>query len=205
VEVEYDSIPAADLFALCKNPRNDMAWREFCRRYHPLLVRTARRVASNYLRKDPELLADLVQDAYAKICRKFDDLHAAARKGDGGEVPFLRTFAQNANHDYLRRLRAKKRGALVEIPLEASFDHPSEEAAMSIDEQVLVDELLRALESAPSRNLRRDINLFRLHFEQGFSAERIARIPGIGLSHQGVDGVIRRLLQHLRDSRGGDA
>lgn len=198
--VEYSSLTAAQLFACCEDPRNELAWREFCARYHKLLVVTAKRVAGDSVRRDSELVEDLVQDVYAKVCRYFPALRAAAERGDGGETKFLKAFAANSNRDYFRRMRAQKRGSLLELPLSESMDHPLDGEAIRVEQKLMMEEVERLLRAAPSRNHARDLCIFKLHYEHGLSAEKISKLPRIGLTPQGVDGVIRRLLQYLKQN-----
>src|SRR5436853_7854821 len=99
------------------------AWEQFAERIHGLIaaavVRTVRQVGSVPTR---ELVDDLVQDTYVRLCA--DNLAALRRLRSArpeGLVAYLRAVAVNITRDHLRAVGAGKRGS-------GRVDAPGDEA-----------------------------------------------------------------------------
>src|SRR5215472_1929617 len=104
-------LTAYELLQLCLDVNDEAAWKEFVRRFQPLIagviVKRCRRHTGRI--PNPSLIDDLTQDTYVKLCannfkalRTFDFRHENAFFG------FLRTVADNLVEDYIRNLNSQK-------------------------------------------------------------------------------------------------
>jgi RNA polymerase sigma-70 factor, ECF subfamily len=111
---------AEELLALCVDGGNVRAWEEFLRRFHPLVVATARRTARRYTPVAHDLCDDLAQDVYlklnadgARLLREFVPRHAGAAFG------YLSVLTANVVHDYFKRKGRARRPEVSADYLEA--------------------------------------------------------------------------------------
>jgi DNA-directed RNA polymerase specialized sigma24 family protein len=65
--VDYQTIPANDLALLCFDKGNEFAWREFIRRFQPLIAKVIMRVGRQWGESSPQAIDDLVQETYLKL------------------------------------------------------------------------------------------------------------------------------------------
>src|SRR5436309_15907080 len=84
----------------CAAGGNEIIWKEFTRRFGSFIAAVVSRAAMRWTRVSPELVEDLVQETYLKLCteeyrhlRNFTCHHVRAIYG------FLRTVACNATTD----------------------------------------------------------------------------------------------------------
>ena len=69
----------------------------------------------------------------------------------------------------------------------------------SIERSVLFDQVYACLSAvAPPETLQRDLTIFLLRYRQGLTVPQIASLPSIGLSIEGVESVLHRLMELLR-------
>ena len=180
----------------CADRSDPRAWDEFVRRYGALLERTAFRFAQKYGNPRPELVDDLVQECYLRLCadnsralRVFQPARPEAEFG------YLKVIAANAATDFFRR-RTRERSDI-------EWENVPEPEAKNTDpdRKILLEEadacLVRITEGTTQG---RDRVVFRLYYMQGFTAQRISEIPSVGLSCKGVESLLGRLSQALRDS-----
>ncbi len=183
------------------------------RRFHRIIAITALRVARRWGETSPQVIDDLAQDTYLKLCangarvlREFHCDHPDAIFG------FLRVVTANVATDHFKALHAGKRGGpQTAEPLEDTEPVKRVEApaGLSIAERALfmdkVDGCLR--EMAPPETRQRDQSIFWLYYRQGLTAREIAELPSIGLSLKGVESTLHRLTQlvrtHLVEARRG--
>lgn len=178
-------------------------WEAFVARIHGLIagmvVRTLRQFG---VPPTPELVDDLVQDTYVKLCA--DNLAALRRFHGGAEalVAYLRAVAFSVTRDHLRATSAAKRGfeRVQAIGDEAIAQignrEPDREA---LDRRVLIDEIDRWLTSSAENTTSRDRWIFWLYYRYGLTARAIADIPAIGLTQKGVESTIFRLTRAVRE------
>jgi DNA-directed RNA polymerase specialized sigma24 family protein len=100
---DYSGIPPAELIEACVNGEN-AAWLEFIRRYNRIIAITVSRVARRWGEPSPQLVDDIVQETYLKLCgdrarvlREFRFDHPDAI------LAFLKVVAANVAHDHLKR------------------------------------------------------------------------------------------------------
>jgi RNA polymerase sigma-70 factor (ECF subfamily) len=208
--LDYTEIPPEELVLACLQAGNESAWAEFLRRFHPLIARTALRVALQWGEASPQTIDDLIQETYLKLCadrlrvlQNFKSAHKDAIYG------YIKVFTANLVHDHFKVAHSRKRGGRVAA---ASIDGedsgrlpPSPAAAPALlEREVLIQQIntcLQLVASGPESE--RDRRIFWLYYRVGLAASAIAALPAIGLSTKGVESTILRLTRHVRERLGG--
>ncbi len=204
--MDFAALSTEELVLKCVESGDAAAWEEFIRRFHPPIARVALRVARRWGACTPQLIDDLVQETYLKLCannfrllRSFKSQHPDAFYG------YLKVVTSNLVHDHFKTAHSAKRGSgaaeagdYPEIVANAnSSSAPT--AAQSSERQILLQEfdgLLRKL--ALGHQAERDRKIFWLYYRTGLTASAIAALPSIGLSTKGVESTIGRLTKLLR-------
>jgi RNA polymerase sigma-70 factor (ECF subfamily) len=194
--VALQKISHAELVRNCANGADPLAWEEFLERFHDGISLTVLRTARRYSTASPELVEDLIQETYLKLCknnaeplRKFDARHPDA------VYAYLKVFAANVVHDHFKAQLAGKRSANRTLALEECAE-PAEDT--DPNRRVLVREIYDCLKSVK----KRDRLVFLLHYRVGQTADSIARMPSIGLSLKGVQSALTRVTRHVQESLG---
>jgi RNA polymerase sigma-70 factor (ECF subfamily) len=196
-----------ELIQACTENGDAAAWEEFVRRFHSLIaavvLRTARRWGSN----SPELVDDLIQETYLKICsqrklllREFTPHHPEAFYG------YLKVVTSNVVHDYFRARHSQKRGlGLAESSIEdvefirtALSKAPTEDVHRNILLNE-VDGILCSALAGDEQTQTRDRTIFWLYYRYGLTAPAIARLSSIALTVKGVESVIHRSTRLVRE------
>jgi RNA polymerase sigma-70 factor (ECF subfamily) len=198
-------LSAEELVLKCIQSGDEASWEEFVRRFHGLIATVALRVSRRWGEPSPQLIDDLVQETYLKLCennfrllRSFESHHPDAFYG------YLKVVTANLVHDYVKTKRAAKRGSgTTEVANEAAVESaaaPASAAAVHCSERrILLKELDAMLcELAEGSRLERDRRIFWLYYRVGLTANAIAALPSIGLSSKGVESTILRLTRLLR-------
>lgn len=196
---DYSSIPTDQLIRACVSGESTEAWQEFVRRFHRLIAAMVLRTSRRWGEITPEIIDDIVQDTYLKLCD--DDcqmLREFAPRFDGSFCAYLKVVTANTAHDYFKARHATKRGSgRPSEDLSAALGADGQEGTGSqkrMERDILlrnVDELLRFRASGPSAE--RDRTIFWLYYRQGMTAQAIASLPFIELSTKGVESLIWRL------------
>jgi RNA polymerase sigma-70 factor (ECF subfamily) len=149
-------------------------------------------------------LDDLIQETYLKLCendsrllRSFQPRHEDSIYG------FLKVVAANVVHDHFKSALAAKRGAgQTEAIMEPVQMNPKTGGADSFDavsqrlQLEQLDKILTQLTAGKDQERKRTI--FWLRHRQGLTASEIASIPSIGLTTEGVESVLMRLVITIR-------
>ncbi|HVG92533.1 MAG TPA: sigma-70 family RNA polymerase sigma factor [Alphaproteobacteria bacterium] len=192
-----------ELVSSCLDSQDEVSWTEFVRRFQPHIARVVYKCVSRRERPRPELVDDLVQDAFLKLCgndfkalRGFDFMH------DNAFFGFLKVVAANIVEDYFRKKLAEKHGGgreeedIDDVTPVAHFNSNSlrpEEIAILIGQ---IDSCLKKLAAEP--NLARDYAIFWLYYRQGLTAKAISQLPGITLGTKGVESTLLRLTRYVK-------
>ncbi len=179
-------------------------WELFVSRIHRLIAGMVARTLRQYgVSPVPDLVDDLVQDTYLKLCA--DNL-AALRRFRGGRpealVAYLRAIAFSVTRDHLRAVVTEKRGSGRVDSLDADpvLVPASRSTDASLDHQVLMNQIDRWLAGASGTPAsRRDRWIFWLYYRHGLTARAIADIPSVGLSAKGVESTLHRLTSAARE------
>ncbi|MBY0493256.1 MAG: sigma-70 family RNA polymerase sigma factor [Cyanobacteria bacterium] len=166
----------------------------------PAVVRGLRQFGAAPAR---ELVDDLVQDTFLKLC---ENNLAALRRFRGerpeGLIAYLKIVACNVARDHARASLAGKRGsgrveAAADEVIAAALDPATEREAA--DARLLIEEIDRHLAANEAAGGARDRSIFWLYYRQGLTARAIAGMPAIGLSQKGVESTIYRLTRVVRE------
>lgn len=196
---DYASVQTDQLIRACVSGESTEAWQEFVRRFHRLIAAMVLRTSRRWGEFTPEVIDDIVQDTYLKLCD--DDcqmLREFAPRFNGSFSAYLKVVTANTAHDYFKARHAAKRGSgRLDEDLSTALSADGQEGTGSqkrMERDILlrnVDELLRFRASGPSGE--RDRTVFWLYYRQGMTAQAIASLPFIELSTKGVESLIWRL------------
>lgn len=202
---QYSSLSAEDLVHACVESRDAAAWAEFIRRFRRVIAGVALRTARQWVEPTPEIIDDLVQETYLKLCDdncrllcEFHPYHPDAIFG------YLKLLTTNVVRDHFKAVNAQKRGAgqtnlpLSEVEFTACVESPGGPEAL--DRGVLLGEIDQCLnECAPGPTNAINRTIFLLYYRLGLSAGAIAALPSIKLGTKGVETVILRLTRLVRE------
>lgn len=203
--MDYAAMPAEDVAFACFNGGDESAWREFIRRFNPMIASVALRVARKWEDSSPQVIEDLIQETYLKLCADRSSILARFKADHPDAIyGFIKVFTANLVQDHFKMSRAQKRGGLSDT---SSLDaNPPEGREIqsrpniaSLERKLLLEQvatLLSALAAGP--NAERDRRIFWLYYRTGLSASAIAALPTIGLSTKGVESTILRLTRAVR-------
>jgi RNA polymerase sigma-70 factor, ECF subfamily len=199
----YSSLPPDELIKECAHSTDSGIWGEFVSQFHPLIAGVVLRTARHWCDPSRQLLDDLIQETYLKLCADGRRLLLEFEtKHPGSAFGFLKVVAANVVHDHFRSMTAAKRGGGRD---EKSIEHLATEAethlstAATLEGTVLIRQIEDCLNRcAPGPKNRRDRIIFRLYYRQGYTARAIASLPQIGLSTKGVESTILRLTRVVR-------
>lgn len=171
------------------------------RRYRSVVARIVARTSRRFGNASPDLIDDLVQDAFLKICadharilRGFEPRHEDSIFG------LLKTVAFSVTHDHFRRRLAVVRGGgQASQQLDDYLENAAgcREGEMPADRRILLEQIGGFLHSNPEVTSR-DRTIFWLFYRQGMTGREIASIPSTGLSQKGVEAVLHRVSHLVR-------
>jgi RNA polymerase sigma-70 factor (ECF subfamily) len=210
--MDYASLSPEELVLACGQTDDVAAWGEFVRRFHRLIATVALRVTRRWGEPSPQLIDDLVQETYLKLCannfrmlRRFKSHHPDAFYG------YLKVVTANLVHDHFKAAHSSKRGSgAIEIAADGQVQSGPDalgtaSAVKSCERGILLRELDATLSKvAAGPHLERDRKVFWLYYRVGLTADAIAGLPYIGLSTKGVESSLLRLTRLLRQEIGRD-
>jgi RNA polymerase sigma-70 factor, ECF subfamily len=208
--VDYTALSADELAIACFQVGDEPAWAEFVRRFHPLIAGVAFRVACKWGETSPQVIDDLVQDTFVKVCAERAHLLRNFRSSHKDAIyAYMKVFAANLAHDYFKAQKTRKRGggnAAGAFTHKKDWDEfPDSKAAESAIERDLlirqIDTCLKVIAAGP--NSDRDRKIFWLYYRVGLSARAIAAFPAVGLTTKGVESTIARLTRQVREQLSG--
>jgi RNA polymerase sigma-70 factor (ECF subfamily) len=181
-------------------------WKEFLRRFNPVIARSVIRVAMRHGISDKSLIDDLVQETYVKICaneckliRTFTPLQPDSAFG------FLKVVAASVAHDFFKGRLADKRApeataASVEEKSPAARVESTKGTLNAAERAVLIEQIDRKLSAVVSPvELQRARTVFWLYYRSGFTASAIASLPALDLTTKGVESMLFRLTRLVRE------
>ena len=196
---------AEELIHTCAESNDRAAWEEFVARFHRAVSLSIVRTAYQWGAIPQQVVDDLVQDTYLKLC---DDkcrlLREFAVRHPEAVVGYIKTMAVNVAHDHFKSLHSQKRGSgeaaesIYDVEPKARSGSPGGQDA--IEREILMRQINRFLETcATGPEQERDRLIFWLYYKQGMSAKSIAALPSVGLSAKGVESAIARLTRLVRE------
>jgi RNA polymerase sigma-70 factor, ECF subfamily len=192
-----------ELIAACIDQRDEAAWEEFVRRFHPVIAGTVVRTARRLENTDRQLLDDLVQETYLKICaNECRILRQFTPQSPESIFGLLKATAFSVVHDYFRSGRASKRGGgreAVELDNYAESVNAGRNGLPDFEREVLLGEIDNYLaNNEGSCTTERDQQIFWLYYRHGMTSRAIGAISQIGLTQKGVESVLQRLTAMVR-------
>jgi RNA polymerase sigma-70 factor (ECF subfamily) len=197
------------LIHACAELNDGAAWEEFVVRFHRPISLSIVRIAYQWGGIPQQVVDDLVQDTYLKLCAdKCRLLRAFAVQHPDAVPGYIKTIAVNVTHDHFKLLHSQKRGSgetaqlLDDVePLAQREDLGGE---VRIEREVLLKQIDRCLETcSEGPDQQRDRLIFWLYYQQGMSAKAIAVLPTVGLTAKGVESAIFRLTRLVREQIAG--
>lgn len=197
------TLSVKELLSYCLETQDPEAWTELERRTQRLIAGVIYRCVSRRISPKPDLVDDLVQNTYLKLCtNNFKALRNFSFKDDHGFFGFLKVVASNVVEDYFRIVHSKKHneGREEEDINEGRTAVCSRSNSLeSADFAILCEQIDRCLlELASEPNFARDRSIFWLYFRQGLTAKAISQLPGIKLSTKGVESTLLRLTRYVK-------
>lgn len=220
--MDIRNISNLQLVRLCaKEPNHHRAWEEFVNRFNEHITLTVLRTISTKGAYPPrleepttrELVHDLVQDVYlhllsheAQALKRFQGQH------EKSIYAYLTRIATSVVQDQVRQDQADKRAAprvswSELLGQESRLSKPPQsgpttgDPSYTVHEQVVIQDLSDRLEHLlEGEQKQRDILIFMLHVFDGLTASEIASQEGFALATPGVESVLRRIKQKLREA-----
>jgi RNA polymerase sigma-70 factor (ECF subfamily) len=199
--MSYAELNCQELVHVCATTGSTEAWEEFVKRFNRLITAVAFRTARRWTNPSPELVEDLVQEVYLKLCanrgRRLTAFHAEAPEAFYG---FLKVVTTNLVQDHFKTAAAHKRGcARAAVALE-ECDPPAPPrgtgSSQSLEQKILLQQVDQWLVETGCDHSTRVI--FWLYYRQGLTAAAIAAMPKIGLTVKGVESLLLRVTRQAR-------
>lgn len=199
--MDHSSLPTDELVCKCANGGDAALWEEFVRRFHRLIAISVMRVCEQRGGVHVDLVEDLVQETYAKLCAHgCSILKEFVPNRPDAVFAFIKVVALNVAQDYFRSLQAQKRGSGdATVDINDLEQLASTQSANDMERTVLLGEIDRLLNShTAGANGKRDRAIFWLYYKQGLSSNSIAALPNMDLSVKGVESTLLRLSRAIR-------
>jgi RNA polymerase sigma-70 factor (ECF subfamily) len=202
--MDFARVSVNDLAKACAHSANAAEWAEFLRRSTPLVSLVATRVTRIWMNtSSPAIVDDITQEVFLKLCEQERRiLREFESRGEDSFFGLLRIVTGSVANDYFRRMHSVKRGGKVvtsQLNEEGGVHYPARDASSGpLHQNLLLEQLDRMMQSAPDEVGERDRTLFWLYYRQGFTAEEIASVSGLGLSAKGVESALRRVTKWVR-------
>jgi RNA polymerase sigma-70 factor (ECF subfamily) len=200
--MNYESMSIDELVQECAKSSHADAWAEFIRRFQRLIASVVIRCCHEWSETSQEVIEDLIQDTYLKLCANNRSLLANFRSEHPNSfLGYLKTVTANLAYDHFRALIGPMRDREKTVGL----DEANNQAKMGFggaeatEDEVFfkeVDGILLARGSGPLQQKERTI--FWLRYRQGFTAKEIASLPDIDLEPKGVESAIYRVTEFVK-------
>jgi RNA polymerase sigma factor (sigma-70 family) len=197
----HSELSDQDFIKLCQCSDEAEVWDEFVRRYQKSIALSVMRAARQYGETRLHAIEDLCQDTYVKLWKdKFRLLGEFAEKHPEAVIGYIKITAANVAIDHFKALHRLKRPPAEDKQSLGNDDIPGPGGQHAVHTQVLLHQIdARVLECTKGPHQERDQLIFRLHYKLGVSAKDIATLPFVGLTAKGVEVVLARITQMLRE------
>lgn len=200
----YTELSPLQLVQACAGSRNADAWNEFIRRFQPVIAAAVLRTARLFGNPPRQLLDDLIQDTYLKLCENDSRLLRLFQpRREDSIYGYLKVITANVVHDHFKSALASKRGAsqteAMKEPVQVDPRTKGTDSAVIIHRNLQLEQIDKILrEVTQGKDQQRKCMIFWLRHRQGLTASEIAALPAIGLSTEGVESVLLRLSSMIR-------
>jgi DNA-directed RNA polymerase specialized sigma24 family protein len=199
--LSHEAQPLNELLQLCLESEQEALWAEFVSRTHPIIAGVIIKTIRRWIRPDPSLVDDMVQETYLKLClNNFRALRRFASRHENAVFGFLKVVASNTVRDHFRAVHSQKRGSgMALIPLDCVPLAEPKDASPVAERRVLLQSVHDCLKTyVVGPNSSRDRTIFWLYYREGLTAKAISVFPSIRLSVKGVENTIWRLVHLVR-------
>ncbi len=210
----FPNLSDQELIVKCtqRSPDWGKYWQEFEKRYGKVillfLMRELTKIGGDkYSRDFKETVKDLRQDVYIKLLRE----KAIALRDFKGEydysfIAYLHKISINTVINFVKlNVRGKRSPDKFWQPakkdcsdneLEPDIDNTQEELEVKFFKQNIIASLK---ESYPSRNIARDLKIFKLFYFEELSADEIFTFHNMNLSVSGIETLLSRMKNVLKE------
>ena len=189
-----------DLLQLCLSSDEQEQWREFVRRTQPLIASVIINTVRRWKTPAPSLVDDLIQDTYVKLfANDKKALRVIKNEYENTIFGYLKVIASNIVRDHFRQPVNKA----DEIELSDAALPPGPQDRERLEFLHKKEQIKGILETlSASETYHRDVAIFWLFYERGYTAKEISLLPSFGLTVKGVEAVLFRLARHARERLG---
>ena len=189
-----------DLLQLCLSSDEQEQWGEFVRRTQPLIASVIINTVRRWKTPAPSLVDDLIQDTYLKLfANDKKALRAIKNEYENTIFGYLKVVASNVVRDHFRQPVNKA----DEVELSDAALPPGPQDRERLEFLHKKEEIKGILETlSASETYDRDIAIFWLFYEQGYTAKEISLLPSFGLTVKGVEAVLFRVARYAREKLG---
>ncbi|MBI4907410.1 MAG: sigma-70 family RNA polymerase sigma factor [Acidobacteria bacterium] len=199
------SLELRQLITACAEGSDGRQWEEFVRRVHPVIASVVLRATRRFSQTSRDVVEDLVQETFVRLCADRCRVLRNFQATEGEAIfALVRTIAFNTTMDFFRGELAQKRGAgQLEIPLDVYAESaiPDHAETGHADREMLLEEIDNRLVHSGVRP--QDRRIFWLHYRHGITSRAIAALTGGEFTPKGVESVIRRMTQDIRQWASG--
>ncbi|HEU4415273.1 MAG TPA: RNA polymerase sigma factor [Candidatus Angelobacter sp.] len=192
-----EEIPIRDLLDRCLSSENEELWLAFVRRTQPMMANVIMNTVRRWKEPNPGLVDDLLQETFLKLFAHDRKALRSIRNAHENTIfGYLKVVAGNTARDHFRSPKNK----IEEIEATDLVVPPSPDGWDRISFNRLKDKIQERLDRlSSSETYQRDVSIFWLYYEQGYSAKEVASIPQIGLTTKGVESTLLRLTKLLKE------
>ena len=195
--MDYSTSSAEELVEECAHTGRPEAWKEFVRRFHPVIAGVVVTTATRCGGLCAAVVDDLVQETYLRLCtQEWRRLREFQSYREGAIFGFMKVVARTVTLDYLKAQHTSKRGAEARARTDMESALRTAARDLTLEEHILVREVKDRLGQIEAST--RDRLIFFLYFQHGLTTKAIAAIPGIELSQKGVESCLYRLTRLLQ-------
>jgi RNA polymerase sigma-70 factor (ECF subfamily) len=193
---EEDLAPALQR---CLATGNKADWEAFIAVAQPIIAAAVLRCVARWTTAGRELVDDLIQETFLKLCNRDFRILRNFRTGDNRALHvYLKTIAGSTVVDHFRAQASEKSGSgKTDLSLNDVADQlvAAGSHAADLERRMLLGLVGKCLEAHAPRNR----TIFRLYHAQGMKPKIIASLPGIGMSQSAVETVLYRITLAVRE------
>jgi RNA polymerase sigma-70 factor (ECF subfamily) len=201
----YSSVSTKELIHACAETGDSEAWEEFVVRFHRAVTVSIVRAAIQWGALPQEVVDDLIQETYLKLCAdKCRLLLAFSTQHPELVAGYIKTIAINVARDHFKSLNSQKRGRGETDQLLEDSSVQAQSASLggqdAMERQILLKQINQCLETcSEGPDGERDRLIFWLYYQHGMTTKAIAGLPTVGLTPKGVESAILRLTRLVRE------
>ena len=142
----HSSLPAQELIRACAESNDRASWEELVSRFHRPISLSVIRTAHQWTDLPQQVVDDLVQETYLKLCTdRCRLLHAFAQEHPEAIGGYIKMIASNVAHDHFKALYSHKRGAGRDqeslSELDPAAGNSSLGSAEAIEQEILLKQI----------------------------------------------------------------